>query len=139
MGALPGRKCVITIGAVKLKGISKHDVAFDSKSIDCTEYDPDNDWTKNDVGMSSAKITFSGFMRTDDVTQAALRAKAFTKEVIQDLKIYHDYLGGKYYAPDTDKDADAGARISGLKVGGTVAGMVSVDFTLENYGPWKVV
>jgi predicted secreted protein len=139
MGALAGRKCVITIGGSKLKGVSKNDIAFSAKSIDCTEYDPDNDWTKSDVGMSSAKITFAGFMRVDDLVQTALRAKAFTKEVIQDLKIYHDYAGGHYYAPDIDLDPEAGARISDLKVGATVAGMVTVDFTLENYGPWKEV
>lgn len=135
MGALAGRKVVITAGNTKIRGIAKHDTAFSSKSIDCTEYDPDNDWTKSEVGMSSAKLTMSGYMHVDDLAQSGLRDKAFTKEVIQDLTVYHDYVGGHGYKPDVDKDPAAGWRISDMKVGATVAGMVTVDFTLENYGP----
>ena len=135
MPALPGRKVVITLGASKIRGISKHDITFDSKSIDCTEYDPDNDWTKNDVGMSSAKLTLSGFFRADDLAQSALRAYATSKAIIHDIKIYHDYANGHYYAPDTALDAEAGFRLNQMKVGATVAGMVTIDFTFESYGP----
>jgi hypothetical protein len=135
MGILAGRKCVITLGATRIRGISKHDLAITIKEIDATEYDPDNTWEKGELGFAKAKLTLSGFFRTDDVEQSSLRAKFIAREMVQDMKIYHDYDNGKYYAPDTATDSEAGFWITELKVSAAVQEMVKLDMTLVSNGP----
>jgi hypothetical protein len=137
MPALPGRKVVLTLADVIIRGFSKHDNTMSRKTIDCTEYDPTNNWERKDVGFRSAKMTVSGFLRVDDPVQSTLRGLADSGAVIQNLKVYHDYANGKYFGPDLEADPTAGWVITDLKVGAAVTTMVTCDFTLESFGPIK--
>jgi predicted secreted protein len=133
MAAISGRKASIKLATSLVAGLGKWDLTLSRKEIDTTEFG--DDWEKSEVGMANWKATFSGHLDLDDAQQETLRGYFDSGDLIQDVRFYLNNDTGKYYAPDTVTDPDAGGRLTQLKIGHSKDGVASAEFSISGSGP----
>jgi hypothetical protein len=131
MAAMSGRKASIKLATSLVAGIGKWEVNLTRKEIDTTEFG--DEWAENEVGMAEWKGSFSGHLDLDDAQQAALWSYFKNGNLIQDIRFYVDDT--RYYAPNTATDPNAGARLTGLKLGQSKDGVAAADFSFSGSGP----
>lgn len=128
-----GRHAVVKLGTVLVRGQGEWNLTRTAKEIDDSEFG--SVYEKYDVGMLASKGDFKGKMRLGDTGQDALEVYYASGGLIPDLRFYiNDTV---YWAPDVEADAEAGARLTSLKVGAKLDGVAMVDYAVSFSGPIK--
>lgn len=143
MATISGRKARVSVKPSTTEAlvleIGNWDIDLSANEVDTTAFG--SEWAKSDVGMKKWTASISGSYDPTDTTGQEVLEDAFNDgSIIDHIKFYIKWAAtGEvvYWAPDTVADAEAGCRVTSLKMSVDKSGVGQLSATFSGSGPIK--